>query len=77
MCLLSPSISKPQNLRLSIKDSIVNSKAGKLKKHNVGDEQPNIDFAIKKMYYTSTTYYLVIVEFFSLHVLNSHSIFGS
>ena len=38
MCLLSSSISKPLSLRLSIQYPTMNSKVGKLKKHNAWDE---------------------------------------
>ena len=51
-------------------------KSGKVKKHNVWDEQPNIDFTMKRVLYMYNLIFTICL-IFSLHVLNFHSIFGS
>ena len=51
-------------------------KSGKVKKHNVWDEQPNIDLAMKCVLYMYNLIFTSCVNF-PLYVLNCHSIFSS
>ena len=52
-------------------------KSGKVKKHNSWDDQPNIDFAMKRVLYRYILLFLSFFLIFICYIFNFHSIFAS